>query len=117
MTHRRRMLGTAVGAFLVGGLSVGLALWAAGAVPVTESGVALGAFLFFPVVFKIFFGIFFFMLLFRLIGGGFGGRRGHWGPWASEGDPRGRMQAWHEHAHAETAAGDKNATSEDSPGS
>lgn len=107
------MLGTAVGAFLVGGLSVGLALWAAGAVPVTEGGLALGAFLFFPFMFKIFFGLFFFMLLFRFIGGG---RRGHWGPWAHEGEARGRMHAWHEQAHAEAASGDKNASGEDSPG-
>lgn len=109
MEHRRRMLGTTITAFLVGGLSVGLALWAAGALPATESGLAFGAFLFFPFMFKILFMVFLFAVLFRFIGGG---RRGYWGPWAHHGgEPGSSMHAWHAQAHAEAEGTlhDKNA--------
>jgi hypothetical protein len=110
------MLGTALGAFLVGGLTVGLAMGVVGALPATDGGIALGALLVFPLFFKVLFGFFFLALLFRFIGGRrrWAGEGPPWGPqW---GDPRSRLNAWHEHAHAETGADDQNAAREDDPG-
>ena len=113
MNHRRRMFGTALGAFLIGGLTVGLAMGVAGALPATDGGVALGALLVFPLFFKVLFGFFVLALLLRFIGG-----RRRWAgegpPWAQQwGDPRSRLNEWHEHAHAETEVDDQNASSED----
>ncbi len=110
MSHRRRMLGTAIGSFLVGGITVGIALGIAGALPATDGGIALGALLVFPIFFKILFGFLFLALILRF----FGGRR-RWAaaggpPWSHGGDPRSRMDEWHRHAHAETD--DQNATGE-----
>ncbi|MDH3247527.1 MAG: hypothetical protein OEQ47_01085 [Acidimicrobiia bacterium] len=115
MSHRRRTLGTALGAFLVGGLTVGIAMGIAGALPETDGGIALGALLVFPLFFRVLFGFFFLALLLRFIGG-----RRRWamgGPtWAQQwGDPRSRLEEWHQHAHAEPETDDQNAPSEDHP--
>ena len=113
MNHPRRMFGTALGAFLIGGLTVGLAMGIAGALPATDGGIALGALLVFPLFFRFLFGFFFLALLFRFIGG-----RRRWAaggpPWANQwGDPRDRLNEWHEHAHTGSDTDDQNATSED----
>ncbi len=113
MNHRRRLFGTALGAFLVGGLTVGLAMGIVGALPSTDGGIALGALLVFPLFFRVLFGFFILALLFRFIGG-----RRRWAgegpPWAHQwGDPRTRLNEWHEHAHADTGADDQNVSSED----
>jgi len=113
VSHRRRMFGTALGAFLVGGLTVGLAMGVVGALPATDGGIALGALLVFPLFFKVLFGFLFLAVLFRLIGG-----RRRWAgegpPWGQGwGDPRSRLNEWHDHAHAATHPDDQNASSED----
>jgi hypothetical protein len=112
------MLATAIGSFLIGGVTVGLALGIAGALPATDRGIALGALLVFPIFFKILFGFLFLGLILRF----FGGRR-RWAaaggpPWAHGGDPRSRMAEWHERAHASAAdtPADQNASGEDDPG-
>lgn len=115
MSHRRRMFGTALGAFVVGGLTVGLAMGVVGALPATDGGIALGALLVFPLFFKILFGFFFLAVLFRFLGGGrrwaVGGppRAHQWG------DPGGRLDEWHDSAHARADADDQNASREDDP--
>ena len=113
MSHRRRMLGTALGAFLVGGLTVGIAMGIAGALPATDGGIALGALLVFPLFFRVLFGFLILALLFRFIAG-----RRRWAaggpPWSHEwGDPRSRLNEWHEHAHAGTGVDDQNVAGED----
>ncbi len=107
------MLGTALGAFVVGGLTVGVAMGIAGALPSTDGGIALGALLVFPLFFRVLFGLFIVALLFRFIGG-----RRRWAaggpPWAHQwGDHRSRLNEWHEHAHAGTSVDDQNASGED----
>jgi hypothetical protein len=109
------MFGTALGAFLVGGLTVGLAMGVVGALPATEGGIALGALLVFPLFFKVLFGFFFLAVLLRFIGG-----RRRWAgegpPWGQEWrDPRSRLNEWDDHAHTETQPDDQNASSEDDP--
>jgi hypothetical protein len=107
------MFGTALGAFAAGGLTVGLAMGIAGALPATDGGVALAALLVFPLFFKILFGFFFLALLFRFLGGG---RRWAAGgpPWAHQwGDPGGSLNEWHDSAHARAGSDDQNASSED----
>jgi hypothetical protein len=112
--YRNRMLGTALGAFLVGGATVGIAMGIAGALPATDGGIALGALLVFPFFFRILFGFFFLALLFRFIGG-----RRRWSPaggppWAQQwGDPHSRLDEWHDGAHAAAGNGDQNAPGED----
>ena len=107
------MIGTALGAFAVGGLTVGLAMGAVGALPATDGGIALGALLVFPLFFRVLFGFFLLAILFRFIGG-----RRRWAgegpPWGHQwGDPRSRLNEWHDHAHAETDVHDQNEPSED----
>ena len=110
--NRRTVFGTALGAFLVGGLTVGLAMGIVGALPPTDGGIALGALLVFPLFFRVLFGFFILALLFRFIGG-----RRRWAgegpPWAHQwGDPGSRLNEWHDRAHA-GATNDQNAPSED----
>jgi hypothetical protein len=88
VSHRRRIFGAALGAFLVGGLTVGLAMGVVGALPARDGGIALGALLVFPLFLKILFGFLFLAVVFRFIGG----RR----RWAGEGPPWG--QEWRDHA-------------------
>lgn len=114
MSNRRRMLGTALGSFLVGGVTVGLALAAAGALPETGGGLALGALLVFPIFFRVLLGLFFLTLILRF----FGFRR-RWsavgGPsWPHGGDPRSRIEDWHRRAHEgpEADTDDQNAPDE-----
>ena len=112
MSHRRSMLGTAIGAFLVGGITVGIAMGIVGALPATDGGVALGALLVFPLFFRVLFGFFLLALLFRFVGG-----RRRWAgqgpPWAGGwGDPRNRLDEWHTRAHAEPGTEDQNAVDE-----
>ncbi len=113
MNDRRRMFGTALGAFLVGGVTVGIAMGISGALPETDGGIALGALLVFPLFFRILFGFFFLALLFRF----FGGRR-RWAaggpPWAHQwSDPSGRLDEWHDRAHAQPGVEDQNGPRED----
>jgi hypothetical protein len=98
------MFGTALGAFLAGGVTVGIAMGIAGALPATDGGIALGALLVFPLFFRVLFGFFILALIFRFIGG-----RRRWSgaggpPWAHGGDPRSRMDEWHRQAHDDTPA-------------
>ncbi len=113
MSHRRRMFGTALGAFVAGGVTVGIAMGIAGALPATDGGIALGALLVFPLFFRVVFGLFIVALIFRFVGG-----RRRWamgGPPSADRwvDPRSRLDDWHQHAHAETDSDDQNARSED----
>ena len=113
MSHPRRTFRIALGAFLIGGLTAGLALGIAGALPATDGGVALGALLVFPLFFMVPFAFFFMALLGRFIGG-----RRRWatgGPqWTHQwGDPRDRLNEWHERAHAEPETDDQNGSGED----
>ena len=113
MSRRSRMIGTALGAFLAGGITVGVAMGIAGALPTTDGGIALGALLVFPLFFRVLFGLIVLAAIFRFVGG-----RRRWAmggpPWAGRWDDgRGRLDDWHRQAHAETDADDQNARSED----